>query len=106
MRFRTGVTHEEEKRRERWHPKDRRAATEPNRLEESRQEVMGRGQAERRREGRMARSIIMISKDNCPQCAKLERYLKAHGAAFEIRKIREGNAQDLADLRIIDRQRP
>lgn len=44
-------------------------------------------------------SIIMLSKDNCAACAKLERYLKAHGAAFEIREIREGNAQDLSDLR-------
>lgn len=47
----------------------------------------------------MAGSMIMLGKDNCPQCEKLERYLKAHGAVFEIHKIREGNAQDLSDLR-------
>lgn len=59
-------------------------------IDESRQEVDGSEEMT---------EIIMISKDGCPQCANLARYLEFHEIGFKEHKIREDNAKDLSDLK-------
>lgn len=43
--------------------------------------------------------IIMISKENCPKCANLDRYLNAHSVVFDVDKIDISNGKDLSRLR-------
>lgn len=44
-------------------------------------------------------NILLITGEDCPRCETLKQYLKARGVAFQERKIRANNAEDMAELR-------